>query len=723
MKLFKRLFLLVLCVMPFVAGAQVATTAGNNLTAWNGGNASASNNNWNSMTNSRTLTAGANAPTADFGNCNSVILRCAQPKCGGCTTLDLARPIVAGCVNSNATCKQYGNDLVEYISAQLVATANTKVQQQQLAAQQAAAAAAAASNSQQMQQMQQQMQQMQYEMQQQNAQQMQQMQAALNEQKQMVANAQAEAAAAQQRLNESSSTGLTMAQQTAVESGVSADVLLREQVGGEILSKIENAEVALKALKESMDSTFRYAGCDTRGNNCSGPNRVKVFKEKALGFIDPYESIVDEMYEALETALAVGVDVSDVIMMLSGSCNKWGKYLCAYADHGRPDYYKYRIKEGGDNEPLNCVGGKSQKSDQTRGVGECTPGMTVPAQDDPRCTLISLIEEDSDALQREWVSSNENDADGFVRVGCATSSLDSISIFGRRSSRKGATMDLDTLERLLAQDAPEYSGTKNRYSNTSSNDYLEKTKYCALSQKGYDALKNAIDRRIMPKDMCVKYDDLERLSNRSRLSAGSTTVCATQTSDPQNTCVLAMYQSGSESGCGVQWDGEMCNVTGGCCLQDGKLVKADKALCEAQTGKTWQNNNCVCMEDYKPVYGHCVYFKNKNCSDSGGVWKGENGPNGYCECKADKNAQNSDGTCIAGLEDIYEVAFGGKLSKNNKLDLTGGVVCQASCAETGGMADLSKNSGACCKCGVVGQNYNPVTQECKGARIVNKSLR
>ncbi len=39
------------------------------------------------------------------------------------------------------------------------------------------------------------------------------------------------------------------------------------------------------------------------------------------------------------------------------------------------------------------------------------------------------------------------------------------------------------------------------------------------------------------------------------------------------------------------------------------------------------------------------------------------------------------------------------------------------------MADLSKNSGACCKCGAVGQNYNPVTQECKGAMVVNKSLR
>ena len=579
MKLFKRVFLLILCVMPCVASAQIATTAGSNLTAWNGGNASASNNNWNSMMNSRTMAAGANAPTADFGNCNSVILRCAQPKCGGCTTLDLARPIVAGCVNSNATCKQYGNDLVEYISAQLVATANTKAQQQQLAAQQAAAAAAAASNSQQMQQMQQQMQQMQQQMQQQNAQQMQQMQAALNEQKQMVANAQAEAAAAQQRLNESSSTGLTVVQQAAVNSGVSADVLLREQVGGEILSKIENAEAALTNLKASMDETFRYAGCDTRGNNCSGPNRVKVFKEKALGFIDPYENIVDEMYEALETALAVGVDVSDVIMMLSGSCNKWGKYLCNYKNNKSPDYYYYRETSEKKDEPVNCVSGKSKKSSQTRGIGECSPGMAVPPQDDPRCTLTSLIEEDSDELQREWVSSNEGDADGFVRVGCATSSLDSISIFGRRSNRNGATMDLDTLERILTQDAPEYA-TKNRYSGNSSDSIYDKVKYCGLTENGYRNLKNAIDRKSLSKEkICIPYDRLIHEARRGfiSVSGGESSSGGVVPGADESLCdwYISTIEKGNE--CAVRWDDEKkrCLISS-CCYFDENNSKIKK---------------------------------------------------------------------------------------------------------------------------------------------------
>lgn len=616
MKIINRLFLLILCVMPFVAGAQVATTAGNNLTAWNGGNASASNNNWNNMTNSRTLTAAANAPTADFGNCNSVILRCAQPKCGGCTTLDLARPIVAGCVNSNTTCKQYGNDLVEYISAQLVATANTKSQQQQLAAQQAAAAAAAASNSQQMQQMQMQMQQMQQQMQQQNAQQMQQMQAALNEQKQMVANAQAEAAAAQQRMNESASTGLTMAQQAAVESGVSADVLLREQVGGEILSKIENAEAALKNLKESMDTTFRYAGCDTRGNNCSGPKRVKVFKDKALGFIDPYENIVDEMYEALETALAVGVDVSDVIMMLSGSCNKWGKYLCSYGyKTGKVQNAKGEMVEGTvlDNgfytydDGVNCVNGKSKKSNKTRGIGECTPGMAVPPQDDPRCTLTSLIEEDSDELQREWFSGNDVDSDKMVRVGCATSSLDSISIFGRRSSRSGSALDLDTLERILNQDAPEYA-TKNRY-NRNSDGIYEKVKYCGVTEKGYRNLKNAIDRKSLPKDkVCMSYDNLIHQARLGfvTVSAGESTnsnILSDVTEEEMCTLYRKQLVTG---GCGTQAnkdkDGKFvsCSITGDNCFWDGEVIREKKPqeICVSSGGK-WDNSACKCEGEYE----------------------------------------------------------------------------------------------------------------------------
>ena len=514
MKHLKRFFILVLCVLPCVAGANVATTAGSNLTAWNSNGGSANNNNWNTMMNSRSQT-GSKAK-ADFGNCNSLILRCAQPKCAACTTMELAKPVVSGCVNSSKDCKKHGDDLVEFIAAQIVASAAEKVQAQQLAQQQAAAQAAAAQSSQQMAQMQQQMAQMQQQMQQQNAQQMAQMQAALDEQKALAAQAQAQAVAAQQAKAEAAAqtaSGVTVAQQVAIESGVSEDTLVRQQIGGEILSTVENAEAQLIKLKETMDQVFRYAGCDARGNNCSGPKRVKIFKEKAMQFFDPYDAIADEMYDALETALAVGVDVSDVIMMLSGSCNKWGKYMCT--GDGTNEHKPVAYKKDGTGGHDDCGDdGKSMKNGRySRGGFECRDSQIIPPQDDVRCTLIGMISDsgdDDDTVERNWLSESY-DGDKFIRVGCASSALDSIAIFGRRKSGKNRTLDLDTLERIILQDAPEY-GSSNRYSGGGAgNAEIEKLKYCALTPNGYTRLRNAVTQKKMPDSkVCVSDSQLTR---------------------------------------------------------------------------------------------------------------------------------------------------------------------------------------------------------------------
>ena len=162
MKLFSRFLLIALAMVSMDAMAQpIPQTAGSNLTAWNGGSGATNNNNWNSLMNNRSGSVIDSAPAADFGNCNALILRCAQPKCatGGCTTMDITVPIVTGCVMDNETCKKHGDQLIQTISAQLVANSNAKVQQAQLEAQHAAAQAAAAQSSQQMQQMQAQMQQ------------------------------------------------------------------------------------------------------------------------------------------------------------------------------------------------------------------------------------------------------------------------------------------------------------------------------------------------------------------------------------------------------------------------------------------------------------------------------------------------------------------------------------------------------------------------------------
>lgn len=600
MKLFSRFLLIALALVSFDAMAQpIPTTAGSNLTAWNGGSGATNNNQWNSLMNNRSGGVAASAPEADFGNCNALVLRCAQPKCatGGCTSMDITMPIVSGCVMDNETCKKHGDQLIQTIAAQLVANSNAKAQQAQLAAQQAAAQQAAAQNSQQMQQMQAQMQQMQAEMAAQNAATVAQLESALAEQKELNAQAIANATAAQKQIAEqqaaqsanTATTELTQAQIEAAERGVSADLLAREQITGQIMSKLENADTLMKKLNVTMQEAFKYAGCDPRGNNCSGPKRVKVFKQKAQEFFIPFDDIVDEVYEALEMSLAVGVDVSDVVMMLSGACNQWGKFLCVGVD-GKHEVETY------DNK--SCVNGRSVKGQGfAKGGQECTPNMAIPPQDDSRCTLTELISEGGDPVLREWVDEND-EGDRLVRVGCATSALDSVSIFGRRRGRKGAALDLDTLERILAQDAPDYVASNRYTQGTAGKDEgIERIKYCALTPRSYQTLLSAVQTKKLPSKICVPYDSLyvTAYTDGALTSGGfQGTGLATGYVNASNCSKCLDWNVFASDGCSLEWeqDGETykdacpkdlvskpegrCKVTGDKCVnEDGKIYKRE----------------------------------------------------------------------------------------------------------------------------------------------------
>ncbi len=658
MKLFKRFLLLALCAIPTFAQGQIATTAGSNLTAWNGNSGATNNNNWNQMMNSRTLASGGGAgATADFGNCNSLILRCAQPKCVGCNTLDLARPIVAGCVNSNATCKKYGDDLIEFISAQLVSNANNKAQQAEIAAQQMVAQQVAAQSNAQLQQMQAQMQQMQYEMQQQNAQQMAQMQAALDEQKALTAAAM-EQATKQPVVSASVSSGngaLTDDMVAAAEKGIEADILARKQISGQILTKIENAEVALKKLKATMDTAFTYAKCDARGNNCAGPKRVKIFKEKAHAFFEPYDEIVDEAYEALEMALAVGVDVSDVIMMLSGGCNQWGKFLCT----GEKE--KHEVQYYNNN---NCKNGRSVKYGTVKGGQECTPGMAVPPQDDSRCTVTQLIggAGDNDEVLREWLDENY-EGDRLVRVGCATSALESIAIFGRRNSKKGATLDLDTLERIILQDAPDYAGG-NRLAGNSGNSNVDRVKYCKVTESGYKNLLAAVQSKKLPKRICVPHDNLRYVAERE---AGVVSVDGASNGE--------VYLSKA--------DAERANVIReGVCVETYDNKKDDYWKCTAQSGYKFYGTRLLTDYEYA-------------CETTGGYYLVSARK---CECNVGETFIDGQGCTV-------------HLTVTSK----GISTIATECEKAGGYYSFGQHS---CMCGNVPMDYEK--QKCESGTIKSK---
>ncbi len=481
MKPLYRILFCMMCLIPELAGgAPVATTAGNNLTAYNPNNIGSINNNqWNSLMNGRTGTG--SGPVADFGNCNALILRCAQPKCasGGCTSMDVTIPIVNGCVMDNTTCKQYGNDLVQSIAAQIVANSNAKSSQ----AAQNAAAAAAAQSSQQIAQMQQQMQQqmnmqmqqMQQQMQMQNQETVAQLQAALEEQKQIAAAAQQHQINNTQNTTSATTNGLTAAQEEAAMRGIDSDILVREQISGEIMSKLENAETALKTLRDTMKDTFTYAGCDSNGDNCTGPKRVKVFKQKAMGFFDPYNDVLDELYDALITAQAVGVDITDIYMMLNGSCNVWGEYLCS--DLKTPTY----------NEDNCGSDGRSKPTATTRGGAACVENHVIGVEDNPACILNRTLA-DMEEVQNTWLDA-EAGASGTIRIGCASSALENSAFF--RNRKKQASVDIEILERIIEQDAP-------------SSAEKEKSSYCYVNDDDRDTLEKYTSLKKLPEKVCAE---------------------------------------------------------------------------------------------------------------------------------------------------------------------------------------------------------------------------
>lgn len=592
---------LALCSAGARAASPVATTVGSNLTAYNNNTGAINNAMWNSYVNPRANSA-ATAPTADFGNCNAIILRCAQPKCtnGGCSTMEIARPIVSGCVQSNPSCEQYGTDLIEYISAQLVASSTASANQAAADAQVAAAQAAAQQSAQQMAAMQQQMSQMQQQMQQQSADTAAQIQAALAQQQAATTQAIADAASANQAAisnvagqmqatNTASvattttntanlsagAVDLSAAQQVAAASGISADLLAREQIAGQILTKIENAEVALKSAQAAMRTAFDYAGCDSTGSNCAGPKRVKTFKTKAMEFFDPYNDVLDEVYDALILAQSVGVDITDIYMMLNGTCNAWGQYLCA---EGQVMHYNKTNCPDGESVAVETNGGT------VFGGADCKIGQVVPMSDGG-CQLIQVLQDDAD-VQRNWLYPETGDGGVQVRVGCASEILDNSALF--RNRRSQASIDIETLQRIIEQDAPSAYGRNGVFGGTTTPE-KDGLPYCKLTDSTYRDLQKIASLKDLPDKVCVTETEMKRIADNG----------------------ISITQTDGESVAGYY---QKCSSVNG--------AERAKCLCNAKSGgwQSWdaETEQCVCYFsdqsfDYSTL--ECVDKSQNNADD------------------------------------------------------------------------------------------------------------
>ena len=539
------------------AVANVATTAGSNLTAYNGTGVT-NNNQWNNMMNSRASSAPATAK-ADFGNCEAIILRCVNPKCSsGCNDASVARPIVAGCVNSNAGCKKHGDALIDSLTGQVIARSNAKAQEQQNAvaiaqaqaqAQAAAASAAAEQSNAQMQQMQSQM----AAMQQQMAESM----AAMQEQ--MAAQNEAQSAQIQSALEESrsknayegegfSSAGLEsmgledmgIVEQVAAKNGMNPDILVREQIGGQVETAVEDAVTALKSLKKTLDTVLEYAGCDSSATNCTGPKRVKKFKDLANGFFEPYENVVENMYDALILAMSVGIDVNDVIMLLSGSCNMWGKYLCDTCSTEIKNHQQAADIER--NGACECYDGNNCYYRVMTKDGKVSKNQT-------HCRLVGILN-DNDTIQREWIDANSG-MTGATQVACAS---DIVSLF--RGMKKSVTLDIETLRNLVNQDSYPSCRTPK---NGDSVDLVEDcgAKFCMVSANDSELLKkleNAASTKKLGKKGTYCFSTEERMKlgreytvTEAIVAGGG--ICGVRTGAGQEVCE-------EKSEC--KWEDEKC---------------------------------------------------------------------------------------------------------------------------------------------------------------------
>ena len=511
MKNLSRILTVVLCCAPVVSygAGPVATTSGSNLTAYNP--STAYNNQWATMSNRRYDTD--NTAKVDFGNCNAVVLRCAQPKCagGGCTDYNVAGAIVEGCVKSNDKCKQYGDDLISYMTAQLVASSNAKINEQQMAletakiqaeAQAAAASAANSQNEQMISQMQNQMAQMQQQMAQQQQESNRQLQEALAQQAAQSAAAIESMKNTATEVAQQNESGITSYQQEAINRGISTDVLERQKITGQIMTEIENADLKLKNVRVAMQNSFDYAGCDARGNNCRAPKRIKKWRELATGFLDPYDETIDKIYDALVTAQTVGVDLSQIYMMLNNSCNSWGRYLCEkgsdidYGDgNGAPRSCSAGVST--DAETRDCLETCNKRYDklQTKKdatvkynydncVSKCVKRVCKP------CTLIKLLtDKDEDAVYEGWINPTADVQQNGTVVACASNALDGSTLFARRTKNKNGAglVDIDKLDKWLTQVEPSTATGETRCNST---DTKHGRCYCGV---GYDNSKRVLE--------------------------------------------------------------------------------------------------------------------------------------------------------------------------------------------------------------------------------------
>ena len=404
---------------------SIPAFADGNLTSFTNGQGAVNNNAYNQMMNpARSPVAGSGGAVADFGNCNAVIIRCATPKCGGtgCSDISVATPIVAGCVASTPECTKYGDTLTNAIAAQMVASSTNK-------ANAAAAQNQASQSSEQLNMVSEQLAQMQQQMAQQQ------------QESQMAQQQLAEQLASQQQVAAPVTSGS--------DTGLSSDLIARQQIVGQIMDSLDGVDASLASLKKTVQDVIDYAGCDYNATSCTGPRRVAAFRKKAQAFFEPYDSVLGSLEDSLYTAIASGIDVTDIYMMLTGMCSQWGRFLCD-ADF--------------------------------KGASPFTDGKI-----DPKCHLLGLYKSGQEQeIQQNFIAMTNDSSP--QKVACMDENVLKTGLFNRSSKKREiSSFDIDKLEIVINTDEPKKGKIEDKMKICKVDDGGSKLREVLIS-KTYDPL-------------------------------------------------------------------------------------------------------------------------------------------------------------------------------------------------------------------------------------------
>jgi len=237
------------------------------------------------------------------------------------------------------------------------------------------------------------------------------------------------------------------------------------------MSSLDGVDAGLKSLKATVQEVIEYAGCDYNANSCTGPKRVAVFRKKARAFFEPYDNVLDALEGSLTTAMAAGVDVTEIYMMLTDSCNQWAKYLCTNKEE-YPFYYckgqNLRVENilyaedgpltNGPGSPRQYL--KGQLSNTSCGTFK-SEGYYTNQVINPRCQLLEMYKSgDRDTIQQNWLIATSPEDKTNTRMACISDGVLNTGVFGRRNRKKSNDFDIDALEMIINQDEPRVLPTK-----------------------------------------------------------------------------------------------------------------------------------------------------------------------------------------------------------------------------------------------------------------------